>query len=175
MLPKQWLSGFATAGTITGVIAVGCGGSSTGGVGPAETGAADVTVEQGASDVQAEAALDAGGDGCDVDGDLYTYHYPDASIGDGGATTATCLVCLKADCTTEVATCDGDCACRGDIIAFITCLSTGVTPTGCLAMGAGQANTLAVLLGVCLETSCQAQCGAAGVFGEGGPQDAGGQ
>jgi hypothetical protein len=173
MRASQWLLGFATAGAVVGMVAAGCGGSSSNNE-PTDSGT-DVSVDQGAApETGPEAAveagpMDTGSMACMVDADLTMIMVPDASIGDSGATTEGCYSCLNTTCSAQIAACNADCACKTEIINFLGCIGAGGTLITC---GAGllQSDSTTQQLGACAAgpalggsgPGCLKQCGVSG-------------
>jgi hypothetical protein len=134
----------------------------------ASVGAPEPTPEAGPADATSDASPDAtlvadgasdapapvlGLDACSLpDGGI-----PDLALNDRGATTTSCLACIDANCATEAAACNGDCACAGDIIALFVCAASGQSTLACVA--SGTPNAAFTSLAVCADVACGGACG----------------
>ncbi|HEY8038577.1 MAG TPA: hypothetical protein VIF15_02235 [Polyangiaceae bacterium] len=178
MRASQWLLGLATASTILGAVASGCGGSSTDN-GPTDSGS-DVTldvVSEPAVEAAAEAS-DAPDEACAVDADISTLPVPDASIGDSGKPVSGCVDCVKNACPNLIPKCNASCACKTAFVAFEACVGQGQSLLTC---GGALVNAGGLTIA---DVTCAAACtGPCGVTlpseggsegGEGGGGDGGG-
>jgi hypothetical protein len=162
----------AVAGSLAGLMSfAACGGSSESG--PVDAGI-DVAVDHYVApvpDVGIDSPPDLGTDACPVDADLNNIMFPDATIGDSGATTADCYACTHSKCQQLLDTCNNDCACKGPIEGFFNCLQDdgGLSTCGPGLLGA---DTNGQNLGLCVYTGCQAACGLPS-FPEGGVEGGG--
>jgi hypothetical protein len=167
MQKRLWL-GVLVVGLPTAIaLGVGCGGSSSDDSAANVDSGSDVTaVDTSVQDVVT--VVDAGR--CD-DADLNDLTLPDASLGDSGASTATCVACMKEDCASDITKCNADCVCKDGVDDALNCVATaGGLSITCL--GGLQTNTNATNLGECIYIACQKECGLGG-FGDGGTADAG--
>ncbi|HEX7667828.1 MAG TPA: hypothetical protein VF407_25045 [Polyangiaceae bacterium] len=170
MNKRVWLGVLLVTMPAAGFIAVGCGGDSDDSSATPDSGA-DVVVEKDATP-DVVVVVDAAPARCD-DGGIENLSIPDAALGDGGATTATCLTCTKESCASQIKACDKDCDCENGIDDALTCIGEkGGLDSTCI--GDLQDNSAATALGECLYLSCQNECGIGALFGDAGPNlDAG--
>lgn len=175
MRASQWVLGLATASAMVAAIAVGCGGSTSGG-NATDSGVADVTTEkavEAAVEAASEAGVDAPPEACTSDVNITDLPIPDASIGETGATVAGCVSCVETACPSLPAVCDMTCGCPAAFIGFEQCLGAGgsiLTCAGGLAEGAG-----IPLTSLACAAACSPQCGLGTVIGgEGGVVEGGG-
>lgn len=169
MNKRLWLGALLVAMPAAGFIAVGCGGDSDDSAATPDSGA-DVTVAHDAGP-DVVTVIDAAPPRCD-DGGIENLNIPDAALGDGGATTGSCLTCTKESCAGQVAKCDKDCDCENGIDDALTCIaSKGGLDISCL--GDLQDNANATALGTCIYSACSDECGIGALLGDGGLPDAG--
>ena len=91
---------------------------------------------------------------------------PDASLGDSGASTATCVACMKSSCASDITSCNSDCVCKEGVDDALNCVAAaGTLSLACL--GGLQSNANATNLGTCIYLACKNECGLGG-FGDGG-------
>lgn len=162
MQKRLWLGVLVVGLPTAGIFGLGCGSSSSDDSTANVDSGSDVTaVDTSVPDVVAIA--DAGR--CD-DADLNSLSLPDASLGDSGATTASCVACMKEDCAGDITACNTDCACKDGVDDALNCVaSAGGLSLTCLT--GLQGNTNATNLGECIYLGCKNECGLGG-FGDGG-------
>ncbi|MEO8800065.1 MAG: hypothetical protein ABI551_19370 [Polyangiaceae bacterium] len=164
MHKRLWLGALLVAMPAAGFIAVGCGGDSGDSSATPDSGA-DVTVAHDAAP-DVVTVVDAAPPRCD-DGGIENLSIPDAALGDGGATTSSCLTCTNESCASQVAKCDKDCECENGIDDALACIGAkGGLDISCI--GGLQGNTNATNLGQCIIGACQNECGIGALFGDGG-------
>lgn len=169
MQKRLWLGvlvvGLPTAFAF-GLTGAGCGGSSDDSAASNTDSGADVSkADTSTQDVVVIA--DAGR--CD-DADLNNLTLPEVSLGDGGATTTTCVACMKEDCAGDITQCNKDCACKDGVDDALNCVA-GAGGLSLTCLGGLQGNTNATNLGECIYVACQKECGL-GQFIDGGIKDA---
>jgi hypothetical protein len=174
--------------TIVATIASGCGGSSSSGNGPQDSGAADVTAQdssqkEAAAETGPEAAPEAAA--CVPDADIAHLTIPDASIADSGASTDGCYSCIQTSCGSQLSTCSADCACNSAVGQFLACVPGAANPISCVGPLAGlaQSNQAVGALTACVGgplaggsgAGCLKACGVSlPGGGDGGGPDSGG-
>ena len=163
-----WVTLAVTGLSVTGIVASGCGSDAT--TTPADAGndiaVQDVTVlDTSKADAGVDAPIDAPPEACAVDADLATASFPDAAIG-GDASVGTCITCARTNCGSQIMSCDMDCSCKTTLGTFFGCVGGGMTPQKCA--GPVLQNQAAQSLGLCVYSSCQNECGLAGMFKDGG-------
>lgn len=160
MRAKHWLFGLAVTVAGSMVAMGGCGGESSTAT-PSSDASADQTADRG-SDAVVDAAPDVAA--CVSDADLNNLNLPDASINDAGASTSSCVACLKQHCQSEVNACNAICECRAVVVDFLDCVAKGGAIVTCFLQSSGnlpqEVAGVGQALGVCLYTSCQKACGA---------------
>jgi hypothetical protein len=163
MRAKHWFLGIAAACVVAGLIAGGCGGSSSENA-PEDAGV-DVTAPVDAY-VVPDVGVDAhdastGVDACMVDADLNTIDIPDAEIGDSGYTTDDCIACARAKCGALVLACNADCSCKSALIAFYDCIrAPGGSLSTCSApLFAAGGNAISLGSCVAISPECTKACG----------------
>ncbi|MGH7281544.1 MAG: hypothetical protein ACRELY_08485, partial [Polyangiaceae bacterium] len=112
---------------------------------------------------------------CD-DADLNTLSFPDASLGDSGASVGTCLDCTRGSCSGQITECNKSCQCKNDIDDAVNCIAAqgGLNAT-CAGGLLGGGDVPAQNLGECIYTACQNECGLGGFnFGDAGDAGDGG-
>lgn len=107
--------------------------------------------------------------------DLNNVSLPDASLGDSGATTGTCVACMQASCASQITKCDESCSCKAGVDDALTCVANaGTLDTSCLGGLTGDPN--AQNLGLCIYAACKNECGLGGfTLPDGSILDAGDQ
>ncbi|MFO0664404.1 MAG: hypothetical protein U0174_10660 [Polyangiaceae bacterium] len=111
---------FIAAATLSAAAftATACGGTTET---PADSGVTvDATVED--TGAKLDAAKDVKADAPCTSPGIDTLELPDATVGDSGISTSTCVACLKKNCKAEIDDCNGDCDCRGAATTFVQCL-----------------------------------------------------
>ncbi|MEO7113408.1 MAG: hypothetical protein ABI183_23415, partial [Polyangiaceae bacterium] len=107
---------------------------------------------------------------CD-DADLNNLTLPEVALGDAGATTSTCVACMKEDCAGDITQCNKDCVCKDGVDDALNCVATaGGLSVSCLT--GLQGNTNATNLGTCIYLACKNECGLGGFSLDGGITDA---
>jgi hypothetical protein len=166
MQKRLWLGILVVGLPTAGIFGVACGGSSDDSAANADSGS-DVTTAADTSNADVVQVVDAGR--CD-DADLNDLSLPDASLGDSGASTATCVACMKASCAGDITQCNADCTCKDGVDDALNCVAgAGGLSLSCLS--GLQGNTNATNLGECIFLACKDACGLGG-FGDGGISDA---
>lgn len=164
MHAARWVLGLSATFSVFAAVAAGCGGGTSNSTPPADSGSGeDVTTDAAPA---REAAVEAGPDVmeatvpeaapmCVPDAQLMNLPVPDASLGDSGATAASCLSCFESSCPTIVAACNMDCACVAAYQQFGSCLATGAGLISCI----GTSGLATSLPGVSLtDFACAAGC-----------------
>jgi hypothetical protein len=110
------------------------------------------------------------------DADLTNLPIPDASLGDGAASPAVCIGCVKTSCSTQLSACNGDCDCKALVVDLFGCIGQGNSPISCVGgLGPGALGNaeLGDLAG-CILPNCQSIClpGSDGGSKDGSSQDA---
>jgi hypothetical protein len=177
MSARHWVVGGLLSSSVFAGLAQGCGASvsNTGDSGPdtavdmtsppVDTGhdAFAPTPEAG-RDVAIDSIADSPSEACEVDADLETIMIPDAAI--GSSTIGLCLACAKASCSSEIAACDADCACKEALVTVLACVAGGTSFLTCAASAASEMN--AEELGLCIYSACPVSCGIKTATPEGG-------
>jgi hypothetical protein len=165
MQKRLWLGVLVVGLPTACVLGIGCGGSSDDSAANVDSGSDVQAVDTSVPDVVT--VVDAGR--CD-DADLNDLTLPEVALGDAGATTDTCVACMKEDCAGDITQCNKDCACKDGVDDALNCVAAaGGLSLSCL--GGLQSNTNATNLGECIYLACKNECGL-GAFGDGGSNDA---
>ena len=190
--------------TVVAGVAAGCGGSTNETNNPGGGG----IVDSAPPDAESEAAIEAGPDAePDVEqpdaapdqsvedtsppdaeyqeGSLFDLTLPDVALNDSGATVQGCYDCASVQCSSDMAQCEQDDACRTLVLCLFTdgCIDgsgMGGVDTGCAFTCVQKAGitsytdpAVQVALGVasCVNNSCQAACALpdGGIPFDGGP------
>lgn len=163
---RSWWLG-AVAVIAAGLVSTG-GCSSETSPAPAGDASADTSPDVGDASVDAPPDVAA----CVSDADLGTLTIPDAAINDAGASTSSCLACLRSLCPTEIAACNGVCECRAVVVDLLDCVAKGGQLIGCFVQSSqglpSSVTAIAQSLGLCAFSSCPKQCGAP-ASGDAGP------
>jgi hypothetical protein len=157
---RHALLALSSALIVTGLVASGCGSTETTPT-PADSGASDVTSDTPARDVVADVPRDIG-PSCQKDADFTTLPIPDASLGDGGANSGTCVACVRNNCQSQANACAADCECNNAVLGFFDCIGQGRPLTQCgavlLTLPSGS-QALGQALGLCVAGNCTSECG----------------
>src|ERR1019366_4218808 len=129
MQKRLWVGVLVVGLPTACALAIGCGGSSS------DDSAANV--DSGSDVMQADTAaadvvtiIDAGR--CDG-ASLNDLSLPDASLGDSGASTATCVACMKSSCASDITSCNSDCVCKEGVDDALNCVAAaGTLSLACL-------------------------------------------
>ncbi len=141
---------------------VACGGSSDDGTNTQTVDSGtDATKDTGKADALENKDAETPAE-C-TDADLATASIPDAALpGDGGATTATCATCARANCADGLSACNDNCDCKNALFGFYECQSQGKTFTACAGANLfgikPPGDKIATSLGECVVDKCQKQC-----------------
>ena len=158
---------FTGSVTAIAVAVLACGGSSQVGAGASDSGSPDGT---SATDSAVPVDLDAGDAGiCTIDADLRTAAPPDAALDEAGASVGSCIGCARANCGSQISSCNGDCTCNNTFNCLFDCLgSIGGTLLLCYTQCGGSLslNTPGPETGLvlCAARSCAAQCAACSLY-----------
>jgi hypothetical protein len=162
MRASQWVLGLATASAMVAAIAVGCGGSTSGG-NATDSGPGDVTtdhvVAEAAAEAAVEAAVEAGPDVCTSDAMITALPTYDGSIPGSDASASVCISCVETACPNIVSECNAICGCPAAFIAFQQCVEGGGSFLSC-----GESDLLAAGLpmgDIDCAVSCISECGLA--------------
>ncbi len=143
--------GVSASFAVIASVASGCGSSTSNP--PADSGTgADVTMEAAPMEEAAvEAAVEAAAPeagivdaACVPDASIQSLPVPDASLGDAGATAATCLACVESSCSGPsglIAKCNANCACVDAFEQFEACMGSGMGLQACVLQFSTLPNT----------------------------------
>jgi hypothetical protein len=180
MRGKQFFVGFAAAAALCAPMFAGCGGDS-------EPNPATTPVDSGTSnkDSSAGSNSDPKSDAsttpptitdaavvCVNDANFTTGDITDAPLGDSGATTVSCVACIRTKCANELGTCQGECECRETITRIFTCPSKPGDVLACFQEAFASASPSALPVGACLVQQCGSKCAIPSAGGNPGPRDA---
>jgi hypothetical protein len=181
----KWLVSFVVAGTAAAALAAGCGGDDNS-VTPTTDASADHTTDQGTAEAASEtgpvdSAMEAAACNPDAEANLTMLPVPDASLG-GGATAASCLMCIKTTCMTQFAACNSDCPCNVNTQALLGCVAMpgmNLATCGSALAASGNEDAATLALTACIEGSalggtgagCLNECGLGMGNGDAAPPD----
>lgn len=139
-----------------------CGGSSEETPAPStDSGIVEAAAETGPKDAGQDVKDSA--PACDTTNDP-TAKVPDASIGDGGATTGLCLSCAKTKCSKEYDACKQDCPCQKVAADALDCYfknsSNPLVCAGNFQSVPSKTQNIGIALFGCLRQECNTQCAA---------------
>jgi hypothetical protein len=164
--------------SVIAVAVLACGGSSQVTTVPSDGGVPDGIAPAGDSAADAPGDLDASdGAACTIDADLETAAPPDASLDEAGASVGTCIGCARANCGSQISTCNKDCTCNNTFNCLFNCLG-GIGGTlllcytqcgGSLSFTGGGPESGLVL---CAARSCAPECAACSLYKGLCPSDA---
>jgi hypothetical protein len=160
MRASQWILGLATAAATVACVASGCGGNTSGGNSPTDSGTPDVTADQHvAPEAAAEAAPEAASDApvpCASDAMITSIPVLDGSVPGSDASAAACISCVETDCPMLIMQCNAICGCPDAFNTFEACVGAGGSVTTC---GAGLLSAGLMLSQVTCAFPCAATCG----------------
>jgi hypothetical protein len=164
---------------VVGVAILACGGSSQVTLVPNDAGGPDGVAPVADATTDATPDLDASDAAavCTIDADLETAAPPDASLDEAGASVGTCIGCARANCGSQISTCNKDCTCNNTFNCLFNCLG-GIGGTlllcytqcgGSLSFTGGGPESGLVL---CAARSCAPECAACSLYKGLCPSDA---